>query len=106
MDFPQLQKNSIDLFVGRRCEPKPGEKHGPHAALHRRLHGNFFFFFITLGLDLSDKKSTSLKYEPSSELLLITYMVITRLRSQVSLVRISKRNVTTFAPHKTLQSIA
>ena len=32
----------------------------------------FFFFFITLGLELSDTKSTSLKYEPSSEPLLIT----------------------------------
>ena len=33
----------------------------------------FFFSFISLGLELSDtKKSTSLKYEPSSELRLIT----------------------------------
>ena len=31
-----------------------------------------YFFFITLGPELSDYKSTSLKYEPSSELLLIT----------------------------------
>ena len=31
------------------------------------MHTVFFFFFITLGLELSDTKSTSLKHEPSSE---------------------------------------
>ena len=52
----------------------------PHAfvrssvgVLNQGKKTNFCFFFITLGLELSDtKKSTSLTNEPSSELLLIT----------------------------------
>ena len=38
----------------------------------RPYSGAFFLFFITLGLELSDTKSTSLKYEPSFELRRIT----------------------------------
>ena len=43
------------------------------AVLNQGTKTNFCFFFITLGLELSDTKtSTSLTYEPSLELLLIT----------------------------------
>ena len=54
---------------------------GPSGNASGRLKGtcqvggnphHFFFFFINLGLELNDTQSTSLKYEPSLELLLIT----------------------------------
>ena len=42
-------------------------------AVHELKYAPFFFFLITLGLEVSDTaKSTSLEYAPSSERLLVT----------------------------------